>query len=106
MIEIFNTGRQSSFWYFNVVQCYGNLDRSNCNILTICCTLQLPPIALLTGPAGVGKTATIKVLAKELKCDIKEWINPIATDYNKDFQNMSGRESVYIYVNQKVLCQS
>lgn len=66
---------------------------------------KLPPIALLTGPAGVGKTATIKVLAKELKCDIKEWINPIATEYNKDFQNMSDFSKVEGYTSESQLSQ-
>ncbi|XP_064606495.1 cell cycle checkpoint protein RAD17-like [Liolophura sinensis] len=34
------------------------------------------PLLLLTGPAGCGKTATLKVLAREMGLDIQEWINP------------------------------
>ncbi|CAL4066130.1 unnamed protein product, partial [Meganyctiphanes norvegica] len=36
---------------------------------------------LLTGPAGCGKTATLKVLAREAGIDIQEWINPTTTAY-------------------------
>ncbi|XP_053394672.1 cell cycle checkpoint protein RAD17-like [Mercenaria mercenaria] len=46
---------------------------------------KLPPILLLTGPAGVGKTATVKVLAKELRCELHEWSNPLAEDYSEGF---------------------
>ncbi|XP_041358274.1 cell cycle checkpoint protein RAD17-like [Gigantopelta aegis] len=35
------------------------------------------PILLMTGPAGAGKTATIHVLAKDLKCEVQEWTNPV-----------------------------
>lgn len=34
------------------------------------------PLLLLTGPAGCGKTATLKVLAREMGHDVQEWINP------------------------------
>ncbi|XP_013783229.1 cell cycle checkpoint protein RAD17-like [Limulus polyphemus] len=44
------------------------------NFLT---TIKCAPIALLTGPAGCGKTASIKVLAKVLDLDMKEWVNPV-----------------------------
>jgi type II secretory ATPase GspE/PulE/Tfp pilus assembly ATPase PilB-like protein len=34
-------------------------------------------IGLLTGPSGSGKTATLFLTAKELHCEIKEWISPM-----------------------------
>uniref|UniRef100_T1J1L8 Checkpoint protein RAD24-like helical bundle domain-containing protein n=1 Tax=Strigamia maritima TaxID=126957 RepID=T1J1L8_STRMM len=40
-------------------------------------------ILLLTGPSGIGKTATIKTLAKCLNLEIKEWITPIS-DFKRD----------------------
>ncbi|KAG0087209.1 Cell cycle checkpoint protein rad17 [Podila epicladia] len=35
------------------------------------------PILVLTGPAGTGKTAVLRMLAKELDLDIVEWINSV-----------------------------
>ncbi|XP_046544815.1 cell cycle checkpoint protein RAD17-like [Haliotis rubra] len=43
-----------------------------------------PPILLLTGPAGVGKTATVQVLCKELGLEVQEWTNPIQPSYNSE----------------------
>lgn len=34
-------------------------------------------ICLLTGPTGAGKTATLRVLAKEMGYQVQEWINPV-----------------------------
>ncbi|WAR24888.1 RAD17-like protein, partial [Mya arenaria] len=42
--------------------------------------IKVPPILLLTGPAGTGKTATIRVLARQLGCEIHEWSNPLPGD--------------------------
>lgn len=33
-------------------------------------------LLVLKGAAGTGKTTTVKLLAKELKCDVLEWRNP------------------------------
>jgi cell cycle checkpoint protein len=43
-------------------------------------------ILLITGDAGCGKTAAVKVLAKELQVEIKEWINldTVTTDLSND----------------------
>ncbi|KAG0024102.1 Cell cycle checkpoint protein rad17 [Podila clonocystis] len=35
------------------------------------------PILVLTGPAGTGKTAVLRMLAKEMNLDIVEWINSV-----------------------------
>lgn len=51
---------------------------SHCDVLK---KRKLPAqIGLITGPAGSGKTATIKVLAKVMKYQLVEWINPIDSD--------------------------
>ncbi|KAH8293762.1 hypothetical protein KR054_003987, partial [Drosophila jambulina] len=34
-------------------------------------------MCLLTGPTGAGKTATLRVLAKEFGYQVQEWINPV-----------------------------
>ncbi|RKP24471.1 Rad17 cell cycle checkpoint protein-domain-containing protein [Syncephalis pseudoplumigaleata] len=36
-------------------------------------------LLVLTGPCGSGKTATVRVLARELHIDIHEWITPISS---------------------------
>jgi len=35
------------------------------------------PILVLTGPAGTGKTAVLRMLAQEMNLDIVEWINSV-----------------------------
>ena len=35
-------------------------------------------LLILSGPAGVGKTATVEALARELKYDVVEWQNPMS----------------------------
>lgn len=64
------------------------------------------PILLLTGPAGVGKTTTLKVLSKELNCQIQEWANPITAAFNMDsamieYTKLGGSG----YQSQKILFQ-
>ena len=34
-------------------------------------------ILLLTGPAGAGKTATLTMLARNMKLEVREWVNPV-----------------------------
>ncbi|GAB1608394.1 cell cycle checkpoint protein RAD17-like [Argonauta hians] len=47
------------------------------------------PVLLLTGPSGVGKTTTLKVLAKAFKYDVEEWINPLTATF-ETFSNTFG----------------
>jgi len=38
----------------------------------------------VTGPAGAGKTATIRVLSRELKFNIIEWQNTLDDVFNEE----------------------
>ncbi|CCM03469.1 uncharacterized protein FIBRA_05602 [Fibroporia radiculosa] len=40
-------------------------------------------ILALTGPAGTGKTAAIRVLARELNCDLLEWRNSMDEQFTR-----------------------
>ncbi|XP_038661325.1 cell cycle checkpoint protein RAD17 isoform X1 [Scyliorhinus canicula] len=42
-------------------------------------------ILLLTGAAGIGKTATIQVLVKELEIQLLEWTNPLSDNKFKNY---------------------
>ena len=52
-------------------------------------------ICLITGPSGSGKTTALKLLAKENKISIQEWINPVDQEvvYNLGDQ-MNGQSYV------------
>lgn len=41
-------------------------------------------LLILKGPAGVGKTATLKMLAQVMKLEVSEWRNPIGSDYSSE----------------------
>lgn len=43
---------------------------------------------LLTGPAGCGKSATVRVLTKEAGLNLLEWINPTTTPYSSSFMDL------------------
>lgn len=49
-------------------------------------------LLLLTGPAGCGKSATVRVLAREAGLNLVEWTNPTTTPYNNNFME---QESVW-----------
>ena len=55
---------------------------------------------LLTGPTGVGKTATIRSLAAELRCEVQEWTNPVLDAFNpsQTFLSDNRGQQYYYYV--------
>jgi broad-specificity NMP kinase len=54
---------------------------------TLKLSLIQAPILVLTGPPGTGKTATMRVLAKELGFQLREWITPINNNtYTEDVE--------------------
>ncbi|XP_034379177.1 cell cycle checkpoint protein RAD17 [Arvicanthis niloticus] len=61
-------------------------------------------ILLLTGPPGCGKTATIKLLSKELGIQVQEWVNPIPPDFQndeyKELLNLDSNFSIVPYQSQ------
>ena len=47
-------------------------------------------LLILKGAAGTGKTTTLQLLAKEMRCDILEWRNPVASaGAHQGFQSAS-----------------
>lgn len=41
------------------------------------------PILLVTGPSGSGKSATIKIIAKDFGYQISEWITPVDIEHTR-----------------------
>ncbi|KAG6868583.1 hypothetical protein C0993_000848 [Termitomyces sp. T159_Od127] len=50
-------------------------------------------ILALTGPAGTGKTATVRVLAREMGFDIMEWKNPVGEKVHSMFDDLNDASS-------------
>ena len=47
-------------------------------------------LLILRGPAGAGKTVTLKMLANAMKLDLSEWKNPVSSDYSsKEYISIS-----------------
>ena len=66
---------------------------------TVQSTVAQEPMLLLTGPTGVGKTATIRSLAGDLRCEVQEWTNPVLDAFNSSQTFMSdNRGQQYYYV--------
>ncbi|KAJ3326676.1 Cell cycle checkpoint protein rad17 [Blyttiomyces sp. JEL0837] len=56
-------------------------------------------ILVLSGPAGAGKTALIRLLAMELDYDIQEWVNPFNTNEMKSFSTTDSKEDYHDFVS-------
>ncbi|XP_071450505.1 cell cycle checkpoint protein RAD17 [Hetaerina americana] len=49
------------------------------------------PLALIVGPSGSGKTITLRVLARSMNCEIKEWINPTSSKQHSNILSSQPR---------------
>ncbi|ELU17316.1 hypothetical protein CAPTEDRAFT_93455 [Capitella teleta] len=65
-----------------------------------------PPVVLLTGPCGAGKSAAVKVIAKELNMDIQEWINPLQDDDQFNREDYQKEYSLFGSVTSKSQIQN
>jgi len=57
-----------------------------------------PSMLVLSGPSGCGKTTTIKLLAKENKFDVIEWINPIDAAEDENSNNFNVWKDMEIHI--------
>lgn len=63
-------------------------------------------ILILTGPAGVGKTATVETLATEMDFEIIEWRNPMSLDwtsntYNREADSLAQKFDRFLSISDK-----
>ena len=64
---------------------------------------SLERLLILKGPAGTGKTVTLKMLANAMKLDLSEWKNPVGSDYlsegyismSANFEDFLGRSGKF-----------
>jgi len=56
-------------------------------------------ILLLSGPAGAGKTATVRAVAQKFDMDVQEWVNPVE---QVDYDNKGLVEDAYFTPNDTV----
>jgi len=57
-----------------------------------------PSMLVLSGPSGCGKTTTIKLLAKENKFDIIEWITPIDAAEDENSNDFNAWKNIKVYI--------
>ncbi|XP_035781469.1 cell cycle checkpoint protein RAD17-like [Anopheles albimanus] len=61
-------------------------------------------ILLVTGPSGSGKSVCVKTIAKQLKCDVKEWTTPVDVElFYEDSFDFETREDKRSKPSQKQL---
>lgn len=63
-------------------------------------------VLILTGSAGVGKTATVETLALEMDFDILEWKNPMSSDwsehsFDRDTDSLAQKFERFLAVSDK-----
>lgn len=59
-------------------------------------------VLILSGPAGTGKTATVKVLATELGYELIEWQNPMSVDRtDRDAESLAHQFDRFLSVSDK-----
>lgn len=62
-----------------------------------------PAILVLTGPAGIGKTALIQALARDLSCEVCEWLAPVVSNNDNDAEQGLFTESVSVQFRSFIL---
>jgi len=60
--------------------------------------------SLLKGPTGSGKSTTVKVSAKELGIDVKEWITP--ANINSYTEDLDGNLIISLLMHENFIRKS
>lgn len=53
-----------------------------------------PPLLLLNGPSGAGKTAALRIISKDFGYIVKEWITPADIEYVRNDETAFGENQV------------